>query len=71
MADQHATAFAADDLDRFITVAEAADRFAIAHETARRLVRAGRFPVPVKRVGRVQKVSLRHVVEFINERDAA
>lgn len=57
---------AVDDLDRFISIEEAAERFGIALVTAYRMVRSNRFPVPVKTLNRIHKVSLRHVVEFIN-----
>jgi predicted DNA-binding transcriptional regulator AlpA len=54
------------DLDRFVTIAEAAGRLAIGRSTAFRLAGEGRFPVPVQIVAGKQVVSLRLLVEFIN-----
>lgn len=64
--------FAANDLDRFVGIPEAAARLGIHEKTARRQIAAGAFPVPVTRVGGKQMVSLRRLVEFIHgEGDAA
>lgn len=54
------------DLDRFIGLKEAAERLGIHRETAWRLVREDRFPVPVRRVAGKKVVSLRRLVDFIN-----
>lgn len=56
----------AADLDRFITVADAAKRLCVHVDTAREWVRNETFPVPVVTVGGRHKVSLRRLVEFIN-----
>jgi predicted DNA-binding transcriptional regulator AlpA len=58
-----------DDLDRFIGLREAAERLGIHKDTAWRLNKAGRFPIPVREVGGKKVVSLRVLVEFINRTD--
>lgn len=55
-----------DDLDRFITIAEAAPKLRIGRTTAFKLAKAGRFPVPVHVIAGKQVVSLRRVVEHVN-----
>jgi excisionase family DNA binding protein len=57
---------AADDLDRFAGIAEAAARLGISRSTAYRLISDNEFPVPVLTVAGKQKVSLRLLVEHIN-----
>jgi predicted DNA-binding transcriptional regulator AlpA len=59
---------AVDDLDRFITLVEAADRLCMHKVTAWRLHREGRFPVPVQKVAGKNVVSLRLLVDFIHAR---
>ena len=54
------------DLDRFIGLHEAATRLGIHKDTAWRLNKAGKFPVPVLTVAGKYVVSLRRLVEFIN-----
>lgn len=61
-----AVALAADDLDRYASVPEAAARLGVHEKTARRWILKGTFPVPVHLVGGVQRVSLRRLVEHIN-----
>lgn len=56
----------ADDLDRFVSVADAAERLDIHHDTAYAMIREDKFPVPVVMIGGRRKVSLRRLVEFIN-----
>lgn len=60
-----------DDLDRFVSLPAAAERLCIHPETARRLVRQGRFPVPVRSIGGKRVVSLRLLVEHIERADVA
>lgn len=60
----------ADELDRFITIADAAKRLCISRSTAYRLIDRKKFPVPVRTVGSKQVVSLRLVTEHINSLDA-
>lgn len=62
---------AVDDLDRFADIPEAAARLSINDQTAWRWIREGCFPVPVRRVGNKQVVSLRLLVAFINDTDSA
>jgi excisionase family DNA binding protein len=57
---------ATTDLDRFITIREAAETLAISRATAYRMIAAGTFPVPVRTVGSKQVVSKRHVVDYVN-----
>lgn len=57
---------AENDLDRFAEIPEAAARLCIHPDVARRWVREGRFPIPVRHVGAKQVVSLRLLVEYIN-----
>lgn len=52
-------------LDRFIGIPEAASLLSIHPVTARRLIRDEQFPVPVRKVGGKQVVSLRRVLEHI------
>lgn len=54
------------DLDRFVGLREAAQRLGIHKDTAWRLNKAGKFPVPVHTVAGKHVVSLRRIVEFIN-----
>lgn len=54
------------DLDRFIGLREAADKLGIHKDTAWRLRKAGKFPVPVHTIGGKSVVSLRRLVEHIN-----
>lgn len=65
-----AAQLAEHDLDRFCEIPEAAARLAIHVETAREWIRTDRFPIPVRRVGSKQVVSLRLLVEFINDTSA-
>jgi predicted DNA-binding transcriptional regulator AlpA len=60
---------AVDDLDRFVTLTQAAERLAISRATAFRLAASNQFPVPVHTVAGKQVVSLRLLVEFINSTD--
>lgn len=62
---------AENDLDRFAEIPEAAARLTIHPDVARRWIRQNRFPVPVRRVGAKQVVSLRLLVEYINSTEAA
>lgn len=62
--------FEAHDLDRFCEIPEAAARLSIHVETAWRWIREGRFPVPVRRVGNKKVVSLRLLVDHINDSTA-
>lgn len=55
-----------DDLDRFVSVTEAAERLGIGVRTARRLVAEGRFPAPVQELGGRRLISLRRLVDYIN-----
>lgn len=57
-----------DDLDRFITITDAAKRLCISRSTAYRLIDDKKFPVPVRTVGCKQVVSLRLLMEHINDR---
>lgn len=59
------------NLDCFVGIREAAERLGIHVVTARRLIREDRFPVPVRRVGNKQVVSLRRLVEHINSLEQA
>lgn len=59
------------DLDRFASMAEAAERLNIARSTAYKLEAEGRFPVPVLTVAGKKCVSLRRLVEFIHGEVAA
>jgi hypothetical protein len=56
----------AEDLDRFITIAESALRLSIGRSTAFRMAADGTFPVPVHNVAGKQVVSLRLLIEFIH-----
>lgn len=58
------------DLDRFITITEAAPLLGVSRSTAYRLAKAGQFPVPVKTIGSKQVVSLRRVQEHIGSEAA-
>lgn len=62
--------FAPDDLDRFITIAEAAPRLRMSRSKAFRLAKDGYFPVPVRVVGGKQVVCLRHVIELVRSDEA-
>lgn len=53
------------DLDRLITVPEAAQRLRVHRDTAYAMIREGRFPVPVLEVSGKKRVSLRALVEFM------
>ena len=57
---------AAEDLDRFAGVPEAAARLGVSTRTAYRLIERDEFPVPVTTVAGKTKVSLRRLVEHIN-----
>ena len=60
--------------DRFLEIPEAARLLTIHPETARRWIREGRFPVPVRTVGGKQVVSSRRLSAYIdadNDVDAA
>lgn len=59
------------DLDRYITIADAAPRLCMGRTTAFRLAKHGQFPVPVHIVAGKQVVSLRRLVEYINRTDTA
>lgn len=65
-----AVELAENDLDRFVEIPEAAARLSIHEDTAWRWIRSARFPVPVRRVGHKQVVSLRLLVDFINDTTA-
>lgn len=54
------------DLDRFVSIPEAAARLGINADTARDWIAAGTFPIPVRWVGGRRKVSLRRVAEYVN-----
>lgn len=54
------------DLDRFVSIPEAAVILNVHPVTARRMIRQDRFPVPVRRVAGKQVVSLRRLVEHVN-----
>lgn len=54
------------DLDRFITISEAAARLGIGKSKAYALIAAGDFPVPVVAVAGKKKVSLRRLAEWMN-----
>lgn len=56
---------AADDLDRFIAIPEAAARLGISQRTAYRLASAGGFPVEVHTIGGRKLVNLRRLVEHM------
>lgn len=60
-----------DDLDRFVTLTEAAPILRVSRAKAFRLAQHGEFPVPVRKVGGKQVVSLRRLVEFVNSEVAA
>lgn len=66
-----AVQFAPDDLDRFITITEAAARLMIGRSTAYRMIVDGDFPVPVRSIAGKQVVCLRHVVEHVRDGAAA
>jgi excisionase family DNA binding protein len=55
--------FAAGDLDRFITIREAAARLAMSRAHAYRLIKEGRFPVEPRKVGGKNVVHLRSLLE--------
>lgn len=61
----------AENLDRFVTIAEAAPLLHVSRATAYRMAARGEFPVPVVIVASRQVVSLRRLVEFINGEAAA
>lgn len=54
-----------DDLDRFVTISEAAQRLHMHRSTAYRLIEAGTFPVPTVQVGGKQVVSLRRLADYM------
>ena len=58
------------DLDKLIPLREAADKLGIHKDTAWRLNKAGKFPVPVLTVGGKRVVSLRRLVEFMHSETA-
>jgi predicted DNA-binding transcriptional regulator AlpA len=55
-----------DDLDRFVSIPEAAARLCMSKAKAYALIAADEFPVPVFTIGGRAKVSLRRLAEFIN-----
>lgn len=59
--------FAPDDLDRFISIPEAAARLGIGKSLGYQLANAGQLGVPVVKVGHLSRVSLRLLVDFINQ----
>lgn len=63
--------FAPDDVDRFVTITEAAARLRMGRSTAYRMITDGDFPVPVRTVAGKQVVCLRHVVEYVRDGAAA
>lgn len=54
------------ELDRFVGLREAARQLGIHKDTAWRLNKAGKFPVPVHLVAGKHVCSLRRIVEHIN-----
>lgn len=54
------------DLDKFIGLRAAAEKLGIHKDTAWRLARDGKFPVPIHTIGAKSVVSLRRLVEYIN-----
>lgn len=60
-----------DELDRFVTLTEAAPILRMSRSAAFRLAQHGEFPVPVHNVGGKRVVSLRRLVEFVNSEAAA
>lgn len=60
-----------DDLDRFVTITEAAARLKVSRSTAYRMIRDGSFPVPVRSIAGKQVASLRLLAEHMAQRDAA
>ena len=56
---------AADDLDRFIAIPEAAARLGISERTAYRMASDGSFPIEVHCIGGRKLVNLRRLVEHM------
>lgn len=65
-----ASQFTDGDLDRFITIAEAAARLRVGRSTAYEMIHAGTFPAPIQIVAGKQVVSLRLLTEFIHAPEA-
>lgn len=63
--------FDENDVDRFVTIAEAAPRLRMSRSKAFRLAKDDQFPVPVRFVGGKQVVCLRHVIEYVRNEAAA
>lgn len=54
-----------EDLDRFIGIADAAERLGISRSAAYRLVHDDEFPIAVHDVAGRKRVSLRRIAEYI------
>jgi excisionase family DNA binding protein len=63
--------FAVGDLDRFITIREAAARLSISRAHAYRLIKDDRFPAPTFNVGGKTVVHLRSLLEGVSNDAAA
>jgi predicted DNA-binding transcriptional regulator AlpA len=56
-----------ETVDRFVGLTEAATVLHLSKAKVYALVAAGEFPVPVVLIGGCKRVSLRRLVEFINQ----